>query len=296
MADRWNHVEFAQQLAQLKLAKDRDGLKAHLKQVAESNYSLRTWWPTPRTVPVSFKDCAQFSPPGGKGPVISFSKMDTIEALMKFGRERGRSVCALNYANGKDVGGGYKNGATAQEEDLCRCMPTLYSSLFNASKEGLYPFGPPTCTSKDKPEKYCDVLYTLGLTIARAGPEDGYRILKKEEQIEASLVAAAAPNIKFSKDVNDEELIYQTIQTIFISPQIAQEGVNTLILGAWGCGAFGGDPVQIAGLFIKAMLQDNLGQPYKEIHFAIPETTPDDVNYDTFRKVFDAHKIQVVHM
>ncbi|CAE8720981.1 unnamed protein product [Polarella glacialis] len=235
----------------------------------------------------------RFHSPGGKPPVISFSKMNTIEALVRFGSEKGRQVCGLNFANGKDVGGGYKNGSTAQEEDLCRRIPSLYGSLYQADKDGLYPFGPPTCTAADKPEKYSDVLYTLGLTVARAGEEEGYRLLKKEEQVQVSLIAAAAPNIRFASEVNDPDLIYRTIQSIFIAPQLVEPGVSTLILGAWGCGAFGGDPLQIAELFVRALVQDNLGQTYREIHFAIPQTSPTDENYDAFRSVFRNSKIEV---
>lgn len=51
------------------------------------------------------------------------------------------------------------------------------------------------------------------------------------------------------------------MKTIFNAPHIAERGaIDTLILGAWGCGAFGGNPVQIANLFVKALLEDGLGQ------------------------------------
>ena len=35
----------------------------------------------------------------------------------------------LNFANAHHAGGGYLRGARAQEEDLCRLMPTLYTAL-----------------------------------------------------------------------------------------------------------------------------------------------------------------------
>ena len=44
-------------------------------------------------------------------------------------------VAALSFANSRRVGGGYKTGALAQEEDLCRVMPMLYSQL----KKLIYP-------------------------------------------------------------------------------------------------------------------------------------------------------------
>ncbi|CAK9011756.1 unnamed protein product [Durusdinium trenchii] len=283
----WDHVTFAQKLYQYKATKDWANLKKLLAQVAEDNYSRRDQFGRiPRTVPVSYADCQRCKPPRDSVPIISFSKMDTADACLMFAKQR-RRVCALNFANGKEVGGGYKHGATAQEEDLCRQIPLLYSSLINAQKSDLYPFGPPTCSSPRKPEKYSDVLYTGNLTIGRAGAEEGFRILKPSEQVTVSLVAAAAPNIKFSKDVNDEKLIYRTMMTIFNAPHVAESGaIDTLVLGAWGCGAFGGNPVQIAGLFIKALVEDGLGQGYKEVHFAIPQFSVEDQNYEMFREVF----------
>lgn len=296
---KWDHVEFAAKFGQLKLSKDYSGLKSQLKEVADHNYEIRSQCGTiPRTVPVSYEDCQKYERPAGPGATISFSKMDTIEALMAFGRERGRSVCGLNYANGKDVGGGYKNGSTAQEEDLCRRIPTLYSSLYKASLDGLYPFGPPTCTSKDRPEKYSDVLYTSNLWIMRADEVDGFKLLENDQCVKVSMVAAAAPNIRFAKppEVNDADLLYRTIENIFTAPLIVEPDVNTLIVGALGCGAFGGDPVQISELFLKAIVQDNLGQSFKEIHFAIPQTSPDDQNYEIFREVFQRYKVPVKDM
>mmetsp|Transcript_31122 Transcript_31122/g.58380 ORF Transcript_31122/g.58380 Transcript_31122/m.58380 type:complete len:297 (-) Transcript_31122:92-982(-) len=283
----WDHVKFAQEIAECKVQKDFKRLKTLLAQVAKDNYEHREQFGRiPPTIPVSHRELAKFRPPSETVPTISFSRWDTADALLNLGKKSGRKVCALNFANGKDVGGGYLNGASAQEEDLCRRIPLLYSSLRGATKEGHYPFGPPTCTSADRPEKYCDVLYTANLVVGRDSSENGFRILSRKEQVTVSLVAAAAPNINFEKDVNDEGLVYKAMMTIFAAPHLVEGDVNTLILGAWGCGAFGGDPIKIASLFVQALLKDNLGQGYKEVHFAIPQFSTDDTNYDVFRDVF----------
>lgn len=284
--DRWDATGFAAELVAAKSGEQWDVQKRLLAKVAEHNYSIHRQWRIPRTIPVSYEDCHRFKSKGGRGPELSISSLTTAEACQRFASERGNVVCALNFANGETPGGGYKSGATAQEEDLCRQMPTLYSTLYNAQKEGLYPFGPATCSRADRPEKYADVLYTTGLTIAREGMEEGFAVLPPERQVEVSLVTAAAPNIRFKKEVNEPELLYRGIQSIFITPIMIQPEVTTLILGAWGCGAFGGDPLQIAELFVQAIVRDGLSQPYKEIHFAIPCLTTKDVNLEAFRSVF----------
>jgi uncharacterized protein (TIGR02452 family) len=289
----WDPADFLNKLAQAKMAKDYTTLKALLKQVAESNYQLRRHWQVPRTVPISHKECLAHRHKVQKSTRISFSTMSTADALLHFAKQRGVHACALNFANGETAGGGYKNGSSAQEEDLCRRMPTLYSSLHQATKDGLYPYGPCTCRSESLPEKYADVLYTSDLVVARYGEESGFAFLPGSRHPRVSLVSAAAPNCKFKSEVSTPDLIYKAVQSIFIAPQVAQPEVNTLILGAWGCGAFGGDPAMISELFVQALVRDNLGQLYKEVHFAIPRTSPSDRNYDTFLDHFKNYKWKV---
>jgi len=292
----WDASRFAAELSQAKTTGNKEALKKLLVEVAEHNYTCREFWTVPRTIPMSYDDCMKRRKSlkyHSREPIISLSTMTTAEASQHFSKERWRKICALNFANGETAGGGYKHGATAQEEDLCRQFPTLYSTLFNATREGLYPFGPCTCKNPAQPAKYCDILYTSHLTLARGGLEDGYPLLPESSQLQISMVAAAAPNIRFAHEISDPELIYRTMASIFIAPVAVEPEVNTLILGAWGCGAFGGDPKQIAELFVRALVSDNYGQLYQEIHFAIPKLAPSDVNYEVFRQVFNEFKLRV---
>merc|ERR1712032_234077 len=98
---------------------------------------------------------------------------------------------------------------------------------------------------------------------------------------------------KFKREVSSPDLIYKTIESILIAPRTIEPQVNTLVLGAWGCGAFGGDPVQVSDLFVRALTHGNLGRLYREIHFAIPCASPRDRNYAIFLECFQKHKLQV---
>ncbi|CAE8723261.1 unnamed protein product, partial [Polarella glacialis] len=290
----WNAADFAQRLAQAKATQDRHFMKSVLKEVAEHNYALRSRWPVPRTLAVTLESCLGIKPTGmGRDPEVTFSSMSTADALLHFSlTDRSRQVCGLNFANGKDVGGGYKNGAMAQEEDLCRRMPTLYTSLNNAKRDGLYPFGPSTCRDPGTPGKYSDVLWTPGVAIGRTGEDSGFALLPPKEQATVSLVAAAAPNIKFANppELYDKELMLNTAKAILITPVMKNPEITTIILGAWGCGAFGGDPSDISEIFCKALVNERLGRLYKEVHFAIPNFA-NDKNAEVFRQILRRNNI-----
>lgn len=259
--------------------------------MSEHNYLLRDRWPVPRTVAVPAAQCfAHPLPPLDRDPEVSFSSMSTADAMLHFAilGDRKRKVSGLNFANGINVGGGYKTGAVAQEEDLCRRMTCLYTSLNNAKRDALYPFGPSTCASRDRPAKYCDVLWTKDVILARSGDAKGFDLLPPEQQVPVSLVSAAAPNLRFASppELCDQALLYESVKAILIASHMKQPEVTTVVLGAWGCGAFGGDPKNISELFCRALVHDRLGRLYREVHFAIPRFGEEDHNADVFRETF----------
>lgn len=265
----------------------RYALRGVLKDVAESNYKLRNQWPVPRTLLTTLDHCMRAGMPrpaaAGSSVEVSFSGMTTADAILCLAAQGpGTQICALNFANGVQVGGGYKTGAMAQEEDLCRRFPSLYTSLNNAQRDGLYPFGPSTCTSRAHPARYAAVLWTPSVMLARAGERDGFALLPEAQQQPVSLVAAAAPNLRFAKppELKDRDLMYETVRAVLVAPRVLQPGITTLVLGAWGCGAFGGDPAEISELFCEALGTEGLGRLYREVHFAVPRGG--DGNADIF--------------
>jgi len=272
-------------------------MKAVRREVAEHNYDIRFRWPAVRTSYMPAETVLKTKLPqlvATAKPLISFSESTTVDAVQLLSKgPSAPKICALNFANGVNVGGGYKNGALAQEEDLCRRIPSLYTSLNNAKRDGYYPFGPATCTNPARPAKYSDVLWTPSIPIARASEADGYALLPPEQQVSVSLVGAAAPNIRFAnpKEIKDLNLMYDTVKTIFLAPRMRDPEITTLVLGAWGCGAFGGDPREVSELFCKALAVDGLGSLFQEVHFAIPKYGPQDINADVFREALRRHSL-----
>eukprot|EP00927_Polykrikos_kofoidii_P012701 TRINITY_DN15503_c0_g1_i1.p1 TRINITY_DN15503_c0_g1~~TRINITY_DN15503_c0_g1_i1.p1 ORF type:complete len:405 (+),score=35.24 TRINITY_DN15503_c0_g1_i1:51-1217(+) len=293
----WDETDFVARLREARCSgHSKDAAKRILREVAENNYIHRNRWRVPDTIAVPYqRGMSSRVPIYGANSRVTFSDLTTAEALLVLGKTRREVICGLNFANGSHVGGGYKNGATAQEEDLCRRMPSLYTSLNNASRDGLYPFGPCTCRTPAVPCKYADVLWTPDVVIARADEAKGYAWLPEHEQVSACLVTAAAPNINFAKppEIDDPEMMCNTIRNILAAPRLMRPEIDTIVLGAWGCGAFGGNPAVIAELFFRVLFQENFQQFYKEIHFAIPRFSKEDLNAKVFLDTFRKHRVPV---
>ena len=64
----------------------------------------------------------------------------------------------------------------------------------------------------------------------------------------------------------------------------AAYGYETLALGAWGCGAFGNDPVRTARDF-RAALEERAGH-FAEVVFAISDGSPERRTLGPFRDAF----------
>ncbi len=211
---------------------------------------------------------------------LVFSRSFTDQACHHYSAVERKRTCALNYANGIQIGGGYTNGAKAQEEDLCRQFPTYFTSLIRAKRD-CYPFGPVAVhkasqagqsllTDQLLDEMYSDVLFTQNVECRRMHEEEGYRVLHQKDRWSCSFVAAAAPNVRAGEPFVDRS-VFNAILNVIFAPKFADPNTKILILGAWGCGAFGCDPAKMIGLFSRAIKEQGALKLYEEIVFAIPE-------------------------
>lgn len=187
-------------------------------------------------------------------------------------------LALLNFASARNPGGGFLNGAKAQEEDLCRCS-------------GLYP-----CLLKC-PEYYQvnrvqnSMLYTDYAIFSPRVPF--FKTSGTGNLLDApffvSVITCPAPNSgPFLKDNPDghsqlRETFFQRWSNVL---RIAHDqGVSRLILGAWGCGAFQGNPTVAAKTAYQA-IQAYAGG-LEEIVFAIPgDGRRSGTNLKEFQTVF----------
>ncbi len=184
--------------------------------------------------------------------------------------EQGYRPVALNFANGVEPGGGVFRGALAQEESLCRSS-ALYLTLIG---DPMY----------DYHEQYCGpefsdwVIYSPKVPVFR---NDAGQALEKPWLL--SFITCAAPIAPLVGQPRSAELLRARIHRVLaIAQAYAHEAI---VLGAWGCGAFGNDPYQTAIDFRHA-LETVFNGAFREVVFAITDLSETQRFLRPFCEVF----------
>lgn len=195
---------------------------------------------------------------------IVVTNRKTGEAVADYSSKNGRfknglllnsSLSVLNFASGTTPGGQYSLGATAQEEDLCR-QSTLYPALCKVDQ--FYKI------NYRNPKVYSDgIIYTPDIVFFR---DDNLALLDKP--FSANIISAPAVNRSGINRQSKEEL--DGIMKIRISKilNIASLYGDSVILGAFGCGAFKNNPSTIASIF-KGLLSNEFKGVFKYVEFAV---------------------------
>ncbi len=183
---------------------------------------------------------------------------------------RGLRPLALNFANGIHPGGGFLSGARAQEEVLCRSS-ALYLTLV----------GDPMYEAHRKrslPDSTDWAIYSPDVPVFRL--DDGTEL---EHPWRLSVLTCAAPYAPAVGQPRAGDLLQQRIYRVLA---IARSfGYSTLVLGAWGCGAFKNDPYRTAMDF-RLALENEFSGAFSEIVFAITDWSPERKFLGPLRDVF----------
>ncbi|MET0422427.1 MAG: TIGR02452 family protein [Actinoplanes sp.] len=192
-------------------------------------------------------------------PRIEVTGETTLEAAYRLGGD----VTALNFASARKAGGGFLNGAVAQEESLARSS-ALYPCLRAAGDFYAYH------------RAHTDPMYTDRVIYSPAVPvfrNDRGELLPAAYPV--SFLTAAAPNRSAMTGTRPELLAtlpeVLTRRATRILAVAAAHGHRRLVLGAWGCGVFGNDPATVADAFATAL---SAGPWFDEIVFAILDRQP----------------------
>jgi uncharacterized protein (TIGR02452 family) len=195
------------------------------------------------------------------------------ESSLEAARRLGPGTACLVFASARNPGGGFLNGAQAQEEAIAR------SSALYATQTAVPEF-------YDHHRREPSLLYSDRVIVSPRVPvfrdDDGALL---GEPYPVTFLTAAAPNrsaIARSQPAAAREITTTLIRRATrVLDVAAAHGNHRLVLGAWGCGVFGNDPAEVATAFTKALA----GRPrFEHVTFAILDPRPGRLVLTAFEK------------
>lgn len=207
--------------------------------------------------------------------VIEVANETTLGAVRRL-INKGHRPVALNFASAKSPGGGFLNGGRAQEESLARAS-ALYACL---DGNEMYEFH-----RGRRDPMYTDyAIYSPDVPVIR---EDDGTLL--DDPYQCSIITSPAVNAKpvLERHPSRRAEIRDAMETRIakVLAIAVVHGHEALVLGAWGCGAFGNDGREIAELF-RVTLTDQFPNVFGKIIFAITDWSPERRFLGPFEEVF----------
>ncbi len=210
--------------------------------------------------------------------VVEVTDESTVEAILRLHQAGSGHLAALNFASAKNPGGGFLGGAQAQEESLAR-------------SSGLYPclLRQPQFYERHRANR---CLLYQDLAIFSPGvpffvKEDGELL---DEPAIASVITSPAPNAGAlgNNEPSKLPLVPETLRrrAEFVLQLAASQHVDTLVLGAWGCGVFRNDPAVVADAFGRLLVDGPFISRFARVVFAIYDRSWEKTVINTFVKRF----------
>lgn len=161
----------------------------------------------------------------------------------------------LNFASARHPGGGFLNGAVAQEECLAYCS-TLYVDQLNS------PYY--TINANNKSKFYTDTMIVSETTFFR---DSKYNLI--EDLQTCTVITCPAVNMKIAKNTPEAKQVMKDrmrkILDVFI-----KYNIKNLVLGAYGCGVFGNLATDVAKNWKDLLIEESYIQFFDKICFSIP--------------------------
>lgn len=189
-----------------------------------------------------YTDKVPFKDRPGVSTSVLFDATDSVSAVLKY-YDASKKEAVLNFASYKEPGGLFLKGSMAQEEALCH-ESTLYNVL-NTFRDTYYKWN----NERKNGALYLNrALYTPEIAFMRDDTKTGQSF-----EVTCDVITCAAPNFLTAQkycNVEAEEndkVLYDRCR--FVLSVANDNAVNTLILGAYGCGVFGQDAYRVGQIF-----------------------------------------------
>lgn len=216
-------------------------------------------------------------------------------------QDEGYNPAVLNLADAYAACGHYKQGWRAQEESLCRAT-TLSRSLYQYYK-----------ATSGKADRYAQEVnvtliksaypmdinfggvYSPGVTVFRNSADD-YAFLEDPYKIGIISVAALSFKEKTGKDLQYQNpeggftpeglaIMKNKIRTIYRIALV--NGHDSLVAGAFGCGAFRLPGKDVANLFNEILNEQEFKNKFRKVTFAILAKKKSDERFQPFYDLFN---------
>jgi uncharacterized protein (TIGR02452 family) len=241
--------------------------------------------PSGRTVPLDMSEmisgavCYQKEIPAVDAPAVDGGTTvmvegnDCLKAAERLVAE-GYRPALLNFASAGHPGGGVETGARAQEETICR-RSTLTRSIYSFHPYYAGKYGYPLAaggTGYPITGRH-SVVYSPAVTVFREGLE----CTMMENPYQVAVLTCAALNlggryeIRLTPDGHMPkeaiDITLSKIRAVFRAALV--HGHDSLVLGAFGCGAFRNPPREMAALFHQVMEEPEFKDRLRLITFSI---------------------------
>ena len=223
--------------------------------------------------------------------VVEVTADRSFRAAMRLHRENPEArIAVMNFANAFYPGGGVEDGASAQEESLCRTS-TLYPLLnTRILQSSFYDYH----NDLETPRASDSLIYIEGVVICKTD-EDLPERMPKEDWVTVDVITIGAPDLRPGTNhyapplengtyMMDAELFgYHVKRAIHVLTCAASKGVDILVLGAFGCGAFRNNPEVVARAYKTALTE--FPNVFEKVEFAVYCSPDRSTNYEVFKRV-----------
>lgn len=206
--------------------------------------------------------------------------------------DMGLKPAVLNMASFSMPGGGVINGSSAQEEEIFR-RTNIFKSLYQFHNIGK------SYGIKERQEHYpldynYGGIYTPSVTVFKGGRDADYPLLDEPFMIDVISVAAIKnPLVEHGKIVPYvKKVLFNKVSHILNMALV--NGNDSLVLSAFGCGAYRTPPTDMADIMHRVIHSKEFIDTFKKIQIAIievPSTIKEhnpNGNFKPFSDIFNS--------
>ena len=198
---------------------------------------------------------------------ISVVNQDCLRAAKEL-YDDGYSPAVVNFASFKVPGGGVRKGSRAQEENLCR-RTNLFESIFRFIDTLAKEYGLPLEKKRYPLPVNHGAIYSPSISVFRESDDKNYEFMDELFNVDVITIAALKnpPLEKGHMNAWAKSITKEKIRTM-LNLAIYWEN-DSIVLGAFGCGAFANPPEDVAKLFKEVLSEPEYCDKFEKIVFAV---------------------------